>query len=145
MRSLACTFVWWPGLDHDIEQKVKVCHECQKCWPNPSLAPLVPWKWPSQPWSRFHIDFAGPFKGKTFLVVIDAHSKWLEVHPMPAIMAQTTIQCLRTIFAQFGLPERVVLDNGPTFISWEFKNFLHQNEVEHVLSALHLVYHTRFL
>ena len=128
-------FVWWPGLDHDIEQKVKGCYECQNCRPNPPLALLIPWKWPSRPLSCFQIDFAGQFKGQLFLVVIDAHSKWLEVHPIPTIMAQATIHCLRTIFAQFGLPDRVVSDNGPTFISWEFKNFLCQNGVEHVMSA----------
>ena len=40
----------------------------------------------------------------------DAHSMWLEVHAMPTITAQATIQCLRTIFAQFDLPERVVFE-----------------------------------
>ena len=38
-------------------------------------------------------------------------------------------------FAQFSLPERVLSDNGPTFIRWEFKSFLHQNVVERVMSA----------
>ena len=85
-------FVWWPGLDHDIKQEVKGCHECQNCLPNPRLAPLI------------------PFKGQMFLVVIGAHSKWLEVHPMPMITAQATftIQRLRTIFAQFGILESCV-------------------------------------
>ena len=54
---------------------------------------------------------------------------------MPTIMAQATIQHLRTILAQFGLPKRVVSDNGPTFISCEFKNFLHLNEFEYVMYA----------
>ena len=56
---------------------------------------------------------------------------------MPTITAQATIHCLRTIFIEFGLQERVVLDNGSTFISWEFKNLLHQNGVEHYMSALY--------
>ena len=46
------------------------------------------------------------------LPVIDAHSKWLEVHPMPTITAQAIMQHPRTIFAKFGLPERVVSNNG---------------------------------
>ena len=71
------------------------------------------------------------------MVVIDAHSKWIQVHPMSKIMAQATIQRLRTIFVQFGRPKRVVSDNGPTFIRWELINFLHQNGVEQVLSALY--------
>ena len=28
-------------------------------------------------WSRIHVDYAGPFEGKYWLVVIDAYSKWL--------------------------------------------------------------------
>ena len=47
--------------------------------PSPSVAPLHSWEWPSTPWTRLHIDFAGPFKGHMFLVLVDAHSKWLEV------------------------------------------------------------------
>ena len=70
-----------------------------------------------------------------YLVVIDAHSKWLEVHTMSSITAQATIQHLRQIFAQFGLPEHVVSDNGPTFTSAEFKEFLQRNGVKHTTSA----------
>ena len=54
------------------------------------------WKWPSHPWSRLHLDYAGPFLGHTFLVVVDAHSKWLEVFQMPAATSRATIQQLRT-------------------------------------------------
>ena len=33
--------------------------------------------WPKMPWQRIHIDFAGPFMGKMFLIiVVDSHSKW---------------------------------------------------------------------
>ena len=35
----------------------------------------------SRPWQRVHIDFAGPFRNKNFLIVVDAHSKWPEVIP----------------------------------------------------------------
>ena len=70
-----------------------------------------------------------------FLVVIDAQSKWLEVHPMPTIVVQTTIQHPRAIITQLGVPERVVSDRRPTFISWELKNFWCQNGIDHVMSA----------
>ena len=39
-----------------------------------------------------------------------------------------------TIFPHFDLPKRVVSNNGPTFISWEFKYFLRQIGVEHAMS-----------
>ena len=52
MKSLARMYVWWPGLDKDIEELVKACHECQACQPAPPAAPLHPWKWPTRPWSH---------------------------------------------------------------------------------------------
>ena len=103
--------------------KIEGCHQCQNCRPNPLLALLKPWKWSSQPWSRVHIDFAGPFKDQMLFIVTDEHFKWLQINPVCTITAQATIQHVTTIFAQFALPKRVELDNGPTFISLEFKNF----------------------
>ena len=59
MKSLAHTLVWWPGIDADIEAKVKACKPCQKNTRNPPKSPLQPWKWPEQTWSHLHIDHAG--------------------------------------------------------------------------------------
>ena len=72
MKGLARMYVWWPGLDEDIENSVRLCLSCQETQSKPPPAPLNPWQWPSRPWSRLHVDFAGPFMGKTLLVVVDA-------------------------------------------------------------------------
>ena len=42
MKSLARMYVWWPGLDRDIEQAMKKCKSCQIVQSTPSLAPLQP-------------------------------------------------------------------------------------------------------
>ena len=39
------------------------------------------------------------------------------------------------MFAQFGIPEVVVLDNGTNFVSKEFEQFMQHNGVKHVTSA----------
>ena len=134
MKRLARTLVWWPGIDHDIEQKVKSCPECQINQASPPEAPLQPWRWPTRPWSRLHVDFAGPFMGHMFLILIDAHSKWIEAHSLPSITSTTTIQCLRRIFATFGLPDSLVTDNGPSFVSHEFEQSLQLNGIRHKTS-----------
>ena len=131
MKRLARMFVWWPRITYDIEATVKKYPECQKNQPSPALAPMIPWHWPTRPWSRLHIDFAGPFLNHMYLILVDSHSKWIEVHVMSSITASATVQCLRGIFAQFGLPERIVSDNGPTFTSQEFQQFLHKNGIHH--------------
>ncbi len=46
---------------------------------------------------RIHIDYAGPFLNKMFLVVVKAHSKWPEVIQMSSTTSQNTIEALRPI------------------------------------------------
>ena len=78
MKALARMYVWWPGIGSDIEKSVHLCQQCQEVQSSPPMAPLNPWRWLSRPWVRLHMDFAGPFQGKNILVIIDAHSKWIE-------------------------------------------------------------------
>ena len=72
-------------MDSDIENLVKQCQVCQESRPSPPAAPLHPWEWPSKPWSRIHLDFAGPFLGQNYLVLVDAYSKWMDVVLMKSI------------------------------------------------------------
>ena len=135
MRTLAHSHVWWPNLDHDIESLVKACSQCQSVRSSPPVAPLHPWSWPTRPWQRIHVDYAGPFRGRNFLIVVDAHSKWPEVIPMVSTTSSATIHELRCLFSSFGLPEQLVSDNGPQFTADEFKEFLKANHVKHIRSA----------
>ena len=73
--------------------------------------------------------------GHMFLVIQDAHSKWLDAHVMSTITSAKTIDVLRVVFATHGLPRKVVTDNGPSFSSSEFKNFMQENGIHHITSA----------
>ena len=70
------------------------------------------------------MEYTGPFLGKTFLIVVDVHSKWPEVIEMTSTTASKTITELRKLFSAYGLPEQLVSDNGPQFVSEEFGTFL---------------------
>ena len=139
MKSLACSHFWWPDLDKNIEECSKACPACQSTKNLPAKAPLHPWTWSSIPWERIHADFAGPFLGKMFLVVVDAQSKWPEIIVMSSTTAARTITALRELFARNGIPNQLVSDNGQQFVSEEFKQFLANNGVRHIRSS---PYHT---
>ena len=79
--------------------------------------------------AMLHLDYVGPFLGKIFLIVIDAHSKWMEVKMVNSATAQATIKHLRAIFAMFALPEVVVTNNGTCFTSSEFQEFTQRNNI----------------
>ena len=64
MKAVARSYVWWPGLDGDLETFVRSCQKCQSCHSMPAMAPLHPWLWPSLPWQCIHVDYAGPVDGR---------------------------------------------------------------------------------
>ena len=104
LKSLACPHIWWPLIDRHIEQMVRDCQSCQSVRNRPPTALLHPWSWPDGPWKRIHVDFAGPVFGSMFMVVVDAHSKWMEVIPMSTTTTQKTLEVLRNLFTSYGLP-----------------------------------------
>ena len=70
-----------------------------------------------------------------FLIIIDAYSKWIEIHITNSATSAVTIDKLRNMFASFGHPEILVTDNGTNFTSTEFKEFLKSNGIGHVRTA----------
>ena len=85
---------------------------CAICRPTP----LHPWVWPTRAWQRVHVDFAKKDK-QMYLVLIDSHSKWIEVFPVTSTTSTKTTECLRPCFVTYGVPEQLVSDNGPQFTS----------------------------
>ena len=61
--------------------------------------------------------------------------KWPKVSIMStSSTSQNTIDVLKSLFAQYGLPEWLVSDNGPQFTSKEFEQFTRGNRIMHVRS-----------
>ncbi|GBP00422.1 Uncharacterized protein K02A2.6 [Eumeta japonica] len=77
MKQLTRRYVYWTSIDKDIENYVRSCAACASV-KKPPRAMLHPWEEPEHNWLRVHIDYAGPYQGYYFLVVIDAKSKWAE-------------------------------------------------------------------
>ncbi|GFW38676.1 uncharacterized protein K02A2.6 [Trichonephila clavipes] len=135
MMAIARSFVYWKNIDNDIEEAAKNCVDCARYKADPPKSKVHYWEYPSMPWERIHVDFAGPIFEHTFFLIVDAHSKWLEVYPMKVTTTKKTIECLRDSFARFGLPRVLVSDNGSQFTSYEFQRFMHKNGVRHKTSA----------
>ena len=43
MKNLARQYIWWPGMDREIENMVKSCNICQNTHHKPPSANLHPW------------------------------------------------------------------------------------------------------
>ncbi|XP_011869174.1 PREDICTED: uncharacterized protein K02A2.6-like [Vollenhovia emeryi] len=135
MKQLSLNFCWWPKIDKDIENVTKNCETCMRFSNNPDRKIKHHWETASGPFERVHVDFAGPFMGHMFFVLVDAYTKWPEVHIVNNMSVQSTIEKCREIFTTFGLPQTLVSDNGRTFVSTEFKKFLENNGIYHKCTA----------
>ena len=81
MEAIAHICIWRLKMDEEIEREIKLCSVCQIVRSSPLSAPLILWKWATRPLQRIHLDFCQ--KGSDyFLLVVDSHSKWIEVQHM---------------------------------------------------------------
>ena len=88
-------YVWWPGITKDIEHTVRQCSACQ-LKSSPPVAQLHPWSWLTRPWAHLHLDYSGPVEG---MMILDAHSKWIEAICTRNAMSFDIIEELRSLLA----------------------------------------------
>lgn len=69
------------------------------------------------------------------MCIIDAYSKWAFVKHMKNITSTSTIKVLREYFSIWGIPAKLITDNGPSLCSEEIESFLKKNGVFHVKTA----------
>ena len=108
MGRLARMFTWWPKMDQEIEELVASCVVCQPEYlyshGNGQLY-----------CGHEYIDYAGPINNQMLLIVLDAHSKWVEIGLMALATSKVTMEYVRELFARFGLPQTVVTDKWVMF------------------------------
>lgn len=132
MKTRARVSFWWPGLDQDIQRAASDCKNCVQALPMPPERNRVSWPISRERWSRLHADYAGPISNKMLLVIVDAHSNWIEAIPVSRATANATVDSMRTLFSRFGLPRTIVTDNGTPFTGAEFAQFVQKNGIEHI-------------
>src|SRR5260221_13779476 len=130
MLELVSWNCWWPGLSRYITKFVAGCDVCNqtKTFPMQKVGKLIPNKVPDRCWQVISIDMIGELpdsKGyNAVLVVVDRLSK--QIHAIPTVTsldsAGVTQLFLEHVWRHHRLPEEVISDCGPTFMS----NFLHE-------------------
>lgn len=135
MKRTARNIVYWPNIDRDIEAIAKYCQTCQLNSKSlPELEAGV-WPIPEKPWSRIHLDFAENFLSTNFLILVDAHSKWIDVFKCKHLSSQSVIKHLSRAFSYFGLPDHIHTDNGSAFTANDFNEFCASNGIRHTTNG----------
>ncbi|KAL0151004.1 hypothetical protein M9458_053517 [Cirrhinus mrigala] len=120
---------WWPSMRRDTIRYIQSCSVCAMS-NSPRMLPtgkLVPLPIPESPWSHIGIDFVTDLpssEGNTcVLVIVDRFSKsckFLPLKGLPTAM-ETAERLFHHVFRHFGIPEEIVSDRGPQFISHVWK------------------------
>lgn len=135
-KTAARSKMWWPGIDRDIDQLIGSCYVCASTRSAPPRAPPAPWPRPAGPWQRIHIDYMS-IGQKTYLIVIDAYSKWLECIEMNSCSTTALIKKLKYLFSIFGIAETIVSDNDVKINSTEFIDFCRYNSIKYINSPIY--------
>ena len=134
MKALMQSYVYWSGMDKDIENMVKLRKKCASVAKAPPIK-FNPWPKTDKTWSCLQIDSAGSIKGTYLFVIVDSFMKWTEVFKCKTPTTKITKKVSQKLFARFGLPETIVSDNGTPFTSKEFENFCQLLSINHLKSA----------
>ncbi|GKV48228.1 hypothetical protein SLEP1_g55054 [Rubroshorea leprosula] len=143
-RKLLRHGYYWPTMVEDAQSYVKKCPTCQFNaddihMPGEMLSSLTS-LWPFAQWG---VDLLGPFiKGKggcTFLVVaVDYFTKWIEAKPLSTTTERKIEEFLfNSILCRFGIPKRIIADNGPQFRAAALRSFCKDYGIELSLTSVY--------
>ena len=132
--SKAEEMFYWCNMKVDVCKYVKECVTCQQYKGTSGMTQ----KWQemppvSKPLERIGIDLTDMVGGtnakRYVLTVIDHYSRYVKFYPLPSKHSSQVIEALMEFNADFGAPERIVLDNGGEFTSRLFQDWCLQRNI----------------
>ena len=90
------------------------------------------------PFAQWGIDIVGPLptastQKKLLLVATDYFSKWIKVEAFAFIKDKEVVQFIwKKIVCRFEIPQSIVIDNGPQFDSWVYRNFCSELKIKNL-------------
>ena len=134
MQLRALETVYWSGINKDILKQYNSCKTCIKYSKSQRSEPLQSHPTPELPWHTVAIDL---FKTKNskYLLLVDYYSRFPVLHKLGSTTSKVLVQEIKAVLAEFGVPNIIVSDSGPQYISAEFKDFMKQWQIEHTVSS----------
>ncbi|XP_033728225.1 uncharacterized protein K02A2.6-like [Pecten maximus] len=115
-------------------EQVSNCSTCATNSRKNPKEPLLMMENPNRPWSVISAD-KFEFQGHNYLVTIDHYSKWPELSKLDNMSNKNTMLYLKSQMSRYGIPDKLITDNGPQFANEEFKKFSKTYGFEHTTSS----------
>lgn len=131
-RAREC--VYWLGMNDQIKTFIEKCDICRSMDVKQQKETLWSHELPSNPWSKVGTDIF-TLDNRNYLITVDYLSNFWELDYLPDTRSTTIIRKLKSHFARHGIPDMVISDNGPQYVSEDFKRFSRQWEFKHKTSS----------
>jgi len=136
---------YWHGWKRDVTEYVRACAICgggkgYRPWRSGRMQ-RMPVRELSGPFSLLVVDAVGPLpvttRGNEYILVFaDYFTRWTEAFAVAKLDTSTFVECLMDgIVSRFGVPERLLSDQGPNFVSALAKAFYETIGVKKLTSA----------
>jgi ribonuclease HI len=129
---------YWPTMKKDAADFVKTCHTCQVqanlIHTHPTSLQNMTTPWPFHTWG---LDLIGPINPASggciwILVATEYFTKWVEAIPLRKATGAAVANFIREhIITRFGIPYKLVTDNGTPFINKDVREMLEHYRVKH--------------
>ena len=114
--------VYWPEINKDIEALIRTCEICQEHGHRNNKDLVLAREIPFAPWTLIEMDVF-TCEDHTFLLTVDMTSRFPVVRILSSETSRSVLNAIKGIYSDFGLPKRVLTDNGACFKAREFNEF----------------------
>ena len=115
---------------------VSTCEACRKYERGQTKETLTSHETPSRTWQFVAADLF-ELNEKSYLVTVDYFSDFFELDHLRRKSSVYVIKKLKDHFVKHGIPEQLVTDNGPQFVSRDFLEFSKEWDFEDRTSSLY--------
>ena len=91
---------------------------------------------PEYPWQKVGFDLFH-LNGATYSLTVDYYSRYPEIVKMTSTISESTIKALHSIFSRLGIPEILISDNGPQYVSEAMEGFAKSYRFNHITNNPH--------
>ena len=133
---------YWPNWRQQVSNELKRCVPCAQYHRGkaPRQSPLNPFL-AGEPFEVVAVDITGKHprssRGNEYIItVIDIFSKWAEAYPVTSHTAPVVARTLmNNFFSRYGMPKRLLTDQGKQFESQLFKELCKRMEIEKIRTS----------
>ena len=123
----------WPGMAVDVREYIRTCQPCQELLPSKPRPKARGEYEVDKPMEEISVDLF-EVRNKNYIAVKDRFTGKVWFSPLKKTKTRNVIECLESIFHEYGYPNVIRSDGGPQFRS-EFERYCKRMAITKTLSS----------